>query len=402
MVLKAFHLWLLAMLAAAVLLHAPEVSANPELLQAEARVASAILDLEAARARLADATEEQRRLAERIAASKTKGGGRELERLLQASLESERQVAARSREASERSNMVRRAIDEAFRKAASEFRVVKPELRSKDAARRERAQQSVALIQKMRARLKDHQLAVTQPHESTPKDWERYDQKPSKNDGPEELRAKADFVADHRDKFKKKRQELLKLIEEARQERELSRIAANFQQDAFLYDENARSGRVARGTTNELAAAGNNDTNRGYEAAPPVAGGVAQQNPPPANPSPPLAADSDPNGAFNSPTEGRGTDIPKEDSATGGQPNVPTPPAATPSLGASVPLPREFNPTALLNLEIDRIDAASVSLEQLLSTLKNLEKLDELLARREAELTTKATQLEQAEKSGTK
>jgi hypothetical protein len=119
--------------------------------------------------------------------------------------------------------------------------------------------------------------------------------------------------------------------------------------------------------------------------------------------NPPAADNQDPS-AFLGNAEGRGTEPPKNEDV-GASPG-PSPAATrssaagSPSLGSSVPLPREFNPTALLNLEISRIDAASVSLEQLISTLKNLEKLDDLLARREAELSTKATQLEQAEKSG--
>lgn len=394
--LKALHRWMLALLVAGASLHPLESSANPSLLQAEARVASAVLDWEAARVRLAQATDEQRRLAGQINTEKRKGAGRELERLLQASLVSERKLAARSREHGELANVVRRAIDEAFRKAASEFRAAKPKLSSKDSRERGAAQNTLALIQAMRGRLKEHQLALVQRSEATPKDWEKYDQKPSRNDGPEELRAKADFVADHRDKFKKKRAELLKLIEEARQERELTRLAANFQQDAFLYDENARSGRVARGSNQEILAVGNNDTNnRGGDNSPTVLAPGESNGQPQAAPSPP---GPDPAAAFDD-ANGRGAEAPRSEGTPTTSP-TPTPTAESPSLGSSVPLPREFNPTALLNLEIERIDASSVSLEQLISTLRNLEKLDELLARRESELVQKARQLEQAEKSG--
>lgn len=397
MVLKSVHGWLLATLVAAVFLCAPSTYANPALLQAEARVARAVLDWDAARDRLSQAAEEQRRLANAIAIEKKRGGGRELERLLQASLHSEGEVAAKSREHTELGHVARRALDEAFRRAAIEFRAVKPLLSSKNVADRERARSTLTLIQKMRGHLKEHQLSLAERHDSTPKDWEKYDQKPGANDGPEELRAKADFVADHRDKFKKKRLELLKLIDEARQERELARLAANFQQDAFLYDENARSGRVARGSR-DLAAAGvaNETTRSDNDSAAREPGAAPLANPP--------AADNQDPSAFLGNAEGRGTEPPKNEDV-GASPG-PSPAATrssaagSPSLGSSVPLPREFNPTALLNLEISRIDAASVSLEQLISTLKNLEKLDDLLARREAELSTKATQLEQAEKSG--
>lgn len=396
MVLKTVRHSLAALLVAVSLFVAAGALANPELTQVEARVASAVLAWDSARVRHAEATEAQRRLAAEIDVEKRSANRPKLERLLQRSLESERRLRASAREQEERANIVRQAVDEAFRRAASEFRTVRPLLQSKSPAERERAQKALAQIQALRARLKEHQLALNHPHGATPKDWEKYDQRPAEGDGPEELRAKADFVADHRDKFKKKRAELLMLIEEARQERELARLAANFQQDAFLYDENARTGRVARGNNQLLAGVGNETVDRGVNNTPTVQG--PGENAPPA--PGPGAPSQDPAAAFDG-TGGRSNDSLGESTAP---PPAPTPtqnpPAASPSLGGSVPLPREFNPTALLNLEIDRIDASSVSLEQLISTLRNLEKLDELLERREAELVKKAGQLEQAEKSG--
>lgn len=390
--LKALRQSLGALLLVGVLLGSGGAQANPDLRQAEARVASAVLAWASAQARHAEALEAQRRLAAEIDAERQRNNRPRLERLLQRSLESERRVAESSREQDEHANMVRLAVDEAFRRAAAEFRTVRPLLSSKDRAERARAQETLAFIQAMRARVKDHQLALTRTHESTPKNWERYDQRPAANDGPEELRAKADFVADHRDKFKKKRAELLKLIEEARQERELARLAANFQQDAFLYDENARTGRVARGNNALLSGVGNETTDRGANNTPTV------QTPGEASgPSPGPAAPQDPAAAFDG-TGGRSEDGASESPTPTSPPAAPSGPA--PSLGGSVPLPREFNPTALLNLEIDRIDASTVSLEQLISTLRNLEKLDELLERRESELVQRARQLEQAEKPG--
>lgn len=67
-------------------------------------------------------------------------------------------------------------------------------------------------------------------------------------DGPEELAEKADFLADARDKLLAKQAALQRLLEDARVGARVRRSARSLALEASLFDEDARLGRVTRGS----------------------------------------------------------------------------------------------------------------------------------------------------------
>lgn len=215
-------------------------------------VQAARAQLDAARLEVGDLANTQRALARKVDALKREappGAPRsaELGQLLTESVQIEETLEAadaRRREAERafvRVAMARiAAIDEEMRARAPRLKV---------GSREARRSQALALkaLGEERASLR-RELSALEPRFAGDERWASYRVRADPLDGPRELREKADFIEDARDKLEKKRAALAQLVDRARRSRRLERTAREFAADARLFDEETRPGRILRGS----------------------------------------------------------------------------------------------------------------------------------------------------------
>lgn len=330
---------------------------------------------------LATAQDQADELAHRIAALKrlrdqaparfTRGA--ELERLLEASLGAERAVADGRRARDARAADVRRETDAALRALDQAIVTERPRLSAAEAPARVAAAQQLRALVEARQDVKQRATVLSRGVAEQRKAWAAYDVKIDPLDGPIDLREKADFVEDTRDKLVKKRAELERRVREAREERELARAAQSFRTEVSMFDEQTRSGRVTRRPAGGESLA--------LADAAPQAGGPPTRGTAPAAPAENLgAATSDNKGAEASALPG-----------VAGAQTAPTSPAA---VGA--PVLRQIDASALLNLNLAALpaDADPAELERMLGDLGALERY---LAARAELLRARAVRLEDDE-----
>jgi hypothetical protein len=331
--------------------------------------------LDAARAR-------HEELAHRITALKrvSTGASATLSTLLEASITAERELAERATARDRAKAEVERRASDSMQLIDAEIVALRPSLKVPE-ARAEAARRLKSLIaDREAARAAVTRLARAEA--STPKAWKQYEVKVEALDGPADLREKADFVEDTRDKLRKKRAALERLVADARQSREIARASANFRTELGLFDEQSRTGRVARsteaGATNVLADNSARETNQAAPETPPVAtvnppGRAAEPEAPPAD----------------------GLAIPEFGATPApapiGQPTT-TAPTTVPTPSAA-PLPKSVDPTQVLNLDIGTLGAGQdvASLEAL---LRDLQAIDRFLDARAAQIRRRAEALE--------
>lgn len=331
--------------------------------------------LDAARAR-------HEELAHRITALKrvSTGASATLSTLLEASITAERELAERAAVRDQAKAEVERRVGASTQLIDAEIVALRPSLKVPE-ARAEAARQLKSLIaDRDAARAAVTRLARAEA--STPKAWRQYEVKVEALDGPADLREKADFVEDTRDKLRKKRAALERLVANARQSREIARASANFRTELGLFDEQSRTGRVARsaeagaGATNVLT-----DSTRETNQAAPESPPVATADPPGRAAEPEAPADGLAIPGFGATP----TPTPATPPATTGAPTVPAPSAA--------PLPKSVDPTQVLNLDIGALGAGQdvASLEAL---LRDLQAIDSFLDARAAQIRRRAEALE--------
>ncbi|MEQ8978279.1 MAG: hypothetical protein RL846_10140 [Deltaproteobacteria bacterium] len=193
------------------------------------------------------------------------------------------------------------------------------------------------------------------------------------------------------------------MLADARRERSIRRAASEFRADLALFDEESRSVRVTRGTTNVLAAQDASEavnspapTRQGGTDAPPTEGGSESfQGTPPPN-SPTLTAGDDTTG-FAEPTATPQLDGVKVGPTTG-VPAAAPPPAA--SGGTTAPtIVRGMDAQALIELRTEELGSANLAPETLQRLLSELEALDRHLAAQAERLRKRARALEADEAS---
>ncbi len=238
------------------------------------------------------------------------------------------------------------------------------------------------------------QLASVSVERALPRAWKQYEVKIDPLDGPAELREKADFVEDLRDKFLRRKREVEARLTEARQEREVARLAKDFHTETTLFDEQSVSSRVARtaGSAERTALVDNSASGKTADIAgarsttPPPLGAASGPQPSP----PPQTAAQD--GAFSAPESNPGlSGVP-----TGGSASETVRPAA---LSAPV-LPKQLDLNGLLNLSSKDLDK-NLDVDSLEALLKDLGQLEAFLSSRAGTIRSRATTLESDETRAT-
>ena len=331
---------------------------------------------------LAAAQDRADELAHRIAALKRLrdqaparfGQAAELERLLEASVDAERVVADGRRARDGRAADVRRDTDAALRALDQAIVTERPRLGASEPAARVAAAQQLRALVEARQDVKQRAAVLSRGVAEQRKAWAAYDVKIDPLDGPIDLREKADFVDDTRDKLLRKRAELERRVREAREERELARAAQSFRTEVSMFDEQTRSGRVTRRPAG-------NESFALADVAPQAGGAPSRGNTAPAAPSENLGAAATNRGAEDSALPGVTTAAPA---------TIPSPSA----VGA--PVLRQIDASALLNLNLATLpaDADPAELERMLGDLGALERY--LTARAEV-LRARAGRLEDDE-----
>lgn len=363
-----------------------KASEFPQIDQAVQKVEVAIEAWRAADQKLAQMRADQEELAHRIAALKRLreeqrfSQNATLERLLQESVAADEQLTAQARLRDARSVEIDRRIVAADRLINEQYKLLRPGLTSGTDQQKAATARKMKSLQKMQSDVRAMKSRLGGEN-GAPKEWKKYEVPIDPLDGPGDLREKADFLEDTRDKLRKKIEAAQRRLAETREQNEIARAAQNFSKDVSLFDERSRSSRVPRGANNrgaaEVAVLSGDDKNA--DGAP--NGATNPTAPPPTEPSQ----------GFTDTREAT-----SEDRNTAGAPG-PTPLA--PSVGVGISggqLPKQLDPQTLLNLNVKDLEANGDvgSLETLLSSLKEL---DKYLEGRASSIRQRAQRLEQDE-----
>jgi hypothetical protein len=364
----------------------------------------------------------------------TFAGSAELDKLLKESVAADQALRAQDRAVDERAREVKTSVQTAIAALDDTLTALRPQIREGTTESRHKAADAMRALMSLRNELKQVAARVDETA-SIPREWTRYqkDVEIAPLDGPSELAEKADLAEDQSEKLKKKHEELVRLIQEAKEAQAIARSGAEFRTDVRHFEEETRTGRVTRQqdkSSGGNASLGAFDSNKNAPAAQPAqsagapttspgvatggtsdnrgAGGATpppNQTPAPTTPSPPPQAPSGPraNGTGGSPADGEvgGSGTTPQTSVTPNASDRATPngtsmlgtaPSASKAFDAS-PVAKPIDPNVLLNLKVDSLDAGSVDLKTLEAYAKDLEKLDRFLAGRAVELRRKAAEM---------
>lgn len=339
-------------------------------------------------------------LAHRLAAMKRLRGEQKLgtsgalEDLLRASQAAEKALA----EKAEARNAAKRDAEKKTALAMEAIKAKKGSLRtgllSKNPAERTEAAKKLRELEASYNELQS-QLASVSGDRALPRAWKQYEVKIDPLDGPAELREKADFVEDLRDKFLRRKREVEARLAEARQEREVARLAKDFHTETTLFDEQSVSSRVARTagsgaeratTLTDNSASGKTADVQGARTTPPPLGAPAGPQP---SPPPQTAAQDGANFGSPAPESNPGlSGVP----GAGGSGGETVRPAA---LSAPV-LPKQLDLNGLLNLSSKDLDR-NLDVDSLEALLKDLGQLDAFLSSRAGTIRSRAATLESDE-----
>jgi hypothetical protein len=219
-------------------------------------------------------------------------------------------------------------------------------------------------------------------------------------DGPRELREKADFAEDARDKLRAKRARLMKLVESRRRTRAIARAARDFAVDVSLFDEELRSaaapGDAVAQRDERAGGSGSGGTpasGAGADAPDDLAtdgsgGDIEMPNPGmPPNFGSGEAGEPRQSGGG----EGGGLDGP---TTPGGSQSPPIP--AGPSESAGDVSARSVDPVVLLSLKVDDLAAEGVGVEDLEQLLAEYERVEALFSARARAMRARARRLDEA------
>lgn len=368
---------------------------TPAIAAAQKKVASAISRWEQAKKELEQTRANAQALEHRIAALKRlrergNGGGSvdaELTALLRDSVAQDSALRSDGKEVDQRDAEVRRSIVEAFAVIDARIKDVIPRMKMGELDARQAAARNIGELRNIRDELRKVVDRLRAPA-AKPQQWSKYEVKIDPLDGPKELKEKADFVEDTRDRFSKKRELLAKLIRDAREEQSLSHAAKDFQTDTRLFDEESRRDRVVKqNARSELS------TDVPAVATGP-AGGGDRSNESPAEALLPPPQSPDPHNGFdaNPTTDDKlGSETPIL--AGGGDPGGQTPGGGDPG----VQITKQLDVNALLNLRVEALESGNADLATLEALAADLAKLDGFLGSQAAELRKRADQLKQDE-----
>ncbi len=231
---------LIGLLLAFLLVYPNLAKALPSSLKSSSQVFSALqTELQQKRA-------QQRALAFRIDALKKSGqNAPELKRLLLKSLASEKALRAHIVKTQQHKTKHQRGLLNYLRSIDEQIRRQVPGLKKGSLAQKKATARSINRLRKERQEAVAA-LSQLKSAQRTPRAWAEYEVRVDPLDGPEELREKADFVDDTKDKVRKKRMLLAQYIRRSQQDRLLAEAEQAFQSSVSLFDEESRTGRVLR------------------------------------------------------------------------------------------------------------------------------------------------------------
>lgn len=241
-------------------------TASAEVPASRSALAAARSQLETARAEVERLLRTQRALADALPTEP--GQAREAEALLmnEAALE---KADARRREAEDG---LRRALDVRLAATEEETRALAPLLRIGALENRKSAAARLLAIRDERRALLAERAALAPSADAR---WGRTKVGVDPLDGPEELREKADFLADAEDKLRGKRVQLLAALDARVRRSRLDRAADRFARGNRLFDEETRPGRVLASPGASALIESENPT-RGDSAGAPTSPGVSE------------------------------------------------------------------------------------------------------------------------------
>ena len=338
--------------------------------------------LQAARVRVSQMRLRQAALASRITVLKggeSKGAARgELASLLRASLAAD----AEMKTALSRQGDARADVEQAVRRGVShidrEIRSWVPKLKAGPVADRRAAARHINDLRAARRHLRDILTDLDDPSAAPKRAWARYQVKIAPLDGPAELDEKADFVEDTRDKLKRKRFALAKLLKEAKQEREIARAARDFDTYVRIFEEENRNVRVTQ------RSASNDKLN---ETASPPPGGSEEVLA--GSPGGPAMGN---NQGTESPPNGFQDSVQDPTSRYNGRDDSPTPTTQSPTQPQVIL--RDVNADVLINLRVDELATQELDLATLQRLIAELEELDGYLGSQAKDIRKRARTLE--------
>lgn len=169
------------------------------------------------------------------------------------------------------------SLDEAIRAEIealdAQTRALVPALGTGSLADRKTAAHRLAELRRQRSSLLTELRALVRaPQPRADAAWLSPELSAHPDDGPEELREKADFLDDAGDKLRAKRAALVALLERSEQTRRLRRASAALAEQSRLFEEETRPGRILRG-------GGGSPTGADAVEAPNVGDGTAPSTP---------------------------------------------------------------------------------------------------------------------------
>lgn len=353
--------------------------------------------------RLAQTRATSTALAARIDHLKRSGrAGAQLQSQLRQSLNAEQQLRAALTQHADARNDVERTVRGGVARIDQEIRSLVPQLKAGPLADRKQAAGRINVLRKARQQLRDTLQALQGPQPAAQRAWAKYQVKVLPLDGPSELQDKADFVEDTRDKLAKKRLALAKLLNEAKQERQIARAAQDFDTYVRIFDEEARSGRITRQPGRGGAAEAAADTTVLQGAAEPTktTGATAgtldpgtnsgfESTPNPAPQAPPTDSTANNNGGTpTTPTTGGTAN--RDDGSRAQAPAAVAEPNAAPVV-------RELNADVLLNLRVAQLATETLDVATLKRLVAELEALDRFLDGQAKSIRRRAQTLESNE-----
>lgn len=330
----------------------------------------------------------------------------ELERLLQASVVAERTLAQALTDEADARAEVERAVRGGVGRVDREIRARVPGLKAGPLPERQETARQINALRAARQHLRDAAASLGDDAPAPRKDWARYQVKVEPLDGPSELNEKADFVEDTRDKLKKKRFALARLLQEAKQEREIARAARDFDTYVRLFDEEARTDRVTRqaGTGATAERANGDDLASAPESQAPTSpstGGTQNNGVPTAglgnessNPPPGTEPGRGSTDGFNqTPNDSTASPNPDTGGKTGtGQ--LPASPAVGVPTAEAGSVARDINAELLINLRVDELAAQGLDMATLERLVEELEALDGFLDHQAKAIRQRARSIE--------
>jgi len=350
-------------------------------------------------------------LAHRIAALKRVRrnaiASRTLQTRLQESVLASTELEKSSQRRTQQAKRCRADIDLALKKTDGGIAAQKKGLRSAQASVRKKTAKILRRLLGDRARLREMQNLLSQSDE-TPKSWRQYEVKIDPLDGPNELREKAEFIEDTRDKLKRKKNKLEQLFTERRQMLALAKAANKFQTDMSAFDESTRSGRVERqgersGALSLPTLNARTQNDAASESSNQASASSATQE------AQPQTANAPSRGGNSGTDDSPGADAPETLAGSSDASNAQTNNSVSASSGAvgtsisggnqsASNWVQQLDPDVLINLKVNELASENMNLDQLIQLMANMDKLDSYLKAHAKNIQNRADKIEEDEK----